>query len=112
MALTDAKIKATKLEGGKKVQTFADSFGLYLFINKSGKYWRLKHRYDGKEKSLPLVSTLKQARDARQAAKEQIKAGVDPSQAKQPPLRVWLMNGLKSKPHHGQHPPTKAPWHG
>jgi len=45
MALTDAKIKAVKLEGGKKVQKFADSGGLYLLINKPGKYLHLKYRH-------------------------------------------------------------------
>ncbi len=87
MALTDAKIKAAKLENGKKVQKLADSEGLYLLLNKSGKYWRFKYRIAGKEKTLSIgvypQVTLKQARDARNEAKEKIKNGIDPSQAKQ-----------------------------
>lgn len=87
MALTDAKIKAAKLENGKKVQKLADSEGLYLLLNKSGKYWRFKYRIAGKEKALSIgvypQVTLKQARDARNKAKAKIKNGIDPSQAKQ-----------------------------
>jgi len=87
MALTDAKIKAAKLEDGKKSQKLTDSEGLYLLLNKSGKYWRFKYRFAGKEKALSIgvypQVTLKQARTARNEAKEKIKNGIDPSQAKQ-----------------------------
>jgi len=87
MALTDAKIKAAKLENGKKVQKLADSGGLYLLINKSGKYWRLKYRYGGKEKTLSIGTypeiKLKKAREARDSAKKLLKKHIDPNQAKQ-----------------------------
>lgn len=86
MALTDAKVKAAKLEDGKKTQKLADSGGLYLLLNKSGKYWRLDYRYAEKRKTLaigiyPTVS-LKKARKAREAAKELISNNIDPNQDK------------------------------
>lgn len=61
-----------------------DSGGLYLFVTTKGvKSWRLKYRHGGKEKLLvlgryPQVS-LKDARAARERAKEVLAAGRDPS---------------------------------
>ncbi|MDX8384700.1 MAG: tyrosine-type recombinase/integrase [Ghiorsea sp.] len=86
MALTDAKAKTVKLEEGKKQQKLADGGGLFLLVNKSGKYWKLDFAYGGKRKTLsvgvyPQVS-LKQARAAREQAKTQLTKGVDPCQAK------------------------------
>jgi len=86
MALSDVKAKATKLEQGKKQQKLADGGGLYLLVNKSGKYWRLKYRFGGKEKTLsigtyPQVS-IKQARKAREQAKDLLKEGIDPNYEK------------------------------
>jgi len=87
MALTDAKVKAAKLPSDKKQIKLADAGALYLLVNKSGKYWRLKYRFAGKEKTLsigvyPTVS-LKKARQAREVAKEQLFEGIDPNHAKQ-----------------------------
>ena len=85
--LTDPKVKAAKLADGKKVQKLADGEGLYLLLNKSGKYWRFKYRFGGKEKTLSIgvypQVTLKQARKARKEAKRLLERHIDPSQAKQ-----------------------------
>jgi len=35
--LTDAKVKAAKLNEGQKQSKLTDSHGLYLLVNKSGK---------------------------------------------------------------------------
>ena len=61
-----------------------DGGGLYIEIVPSGsKWWRLKYRYGGKEKRLSLGTFpdtgLKAARDARDSARKQLAAGVDPS---------------------------------
>ena len=62
----------------------ADSLGLYLFVTKAGhKSWRMKYRFGKKEKRLvfgpyPEVS-LAQARRERDAARERLRAGVDPA---------------------------------
>jgi len=64
-----------------------DSQGLYLEVTPAGaRYWRLKHRYAGKEKRLglgvyPDVS-LATARKRREAARDLLDAGQDPSQAR------------------------------
>tara|TARA_R110001592_G_scaffold363291_1_gene683335 strand:- start:8582 stop:9409 length:828 start_codon:yes stop_codon:yes gene_type:complete len=85
MALTDPKIKQAKPKD--KDHKLSDSKGLYLLVTKAGsKYWRLKYRFLNKEKLLALGVypdvTLKQARKACDAAKEQLDQGIDPSQAR------------------------------
>jgi hypothetical protein len=53
---------------------------------KTSKHWRWKYRYDGKEKRLALGSypevSLASARRARDSAKDTLRAGSDPVQAK------------------------------
>jgi integrase len=62
----------------------ADSGGLYLFVTTKGhKSWRLKYRFDGKEKRLvfggyPDVS-LAEARGLRDDARKLLREGRDPS---------------------------------
>lgn len=57
---------------------------MFLLVNPNGsKLWRLKYRYDGKEKTLsfgayPDVS-LSQARLKREQARQQLAGGIDPS---------------------------------
>jgi integrase len=85
MALTDAKIKSAKPQD--KDYKLSDDGGLFLLVTKSGgKLWRLKYRFEGKEKSLsigsyPTVSLL-QARTKRDEAKKLLSEGVDPNAAK------------------------------
>ncbi len=80
--ITDMIARTTK-SSDKDIKIY-DSEGLLLLIKKSGgKYWRLKYRINGKEKQLaigvyPTVS-LKQARIARDQAKQLIREGRDPS---------------------------------
>ncbi len=51
MPLNDLRIKAAKPKD--KPYKLADSSGLYLLVQPTGaKYWRLKYRYNGKEKKL------------------------------------------------------------
>lgn len=84
--LTETAIKNAKPKD-KKFK-LSDAGGLFLEVAPSGgKHWRMKYRYDGKEKLLtignyPAVS-LKLARDARDKAKEKLGQGIDPSAAKQ-----------------------------
>lgn len=89
MKLTDTACKNAKpLEKPRKL---SDGAGLYLEIVPNGKpngskYWRLKYRFAGKEKRLaigiyPEVS-LKEAREKRDKARDLIRDGIDPSQAK------------------------------
>ena len=63
-----------------------DGGGLHLRVSATGhKSWRLKYRFDGKEKQLtfgpyPLIS-LAEARAMRDTAKRELLAGVDPAKA-------------------------------
>ena len=51
MPLIDIKVKTAKPKD--KDYKLSDEKGLFLLIKKTGaKYWRLKYRYNGKEKSL------------------------------------------------------------
>src|SRR5258706_12316697 len=82
MPLTDLAVR-TALPGAKTIRLF-DGGGLYIEIVPSGgKWWRLKYRYAGKEKRLSLGTFpdtgLKAAREARNNARKQLAAGVDPS---------------------------------
>jgi hypothetical protein len=82
MSLTDTEVCQLKFNGvARKV---ADEKGLYLLVTANGsKLWRLKYRFNGKEKKLspgqyPDVS-LKSARQKRDAARSDIANGIDPS---------------------------------
>jgi integrase len=84
--LTSIKIQAAKPQ--EKPYKLSDSGGLYLLVNPNKSlWWRLKYRFEGREKSLslgvyPHVS-LKQARSQRDEAKKAIASGVDPSAKRQ-----------------------------
>jgi len=89
--LSDAKIKALK-PTGKKYKT-SDFDGLYIEVTAKGsKIWRFKYRMKiekgrYKEKLLTIGHypefTLKNARAARDVAREQVAKGLDPSALKQ-----------------------------
>lgn len=80
--LTDTQIR--KAKPADRPYRLADSGGLFLYVTPAGgKHWRLRYRFQGKEKTLtfgpyPQVS-LAQAREARDAAKAVIREGLDPS---------------------------------
>lgn len=81
MPLTDVVVRNAK--PSEKAQRLFDGGGLYLEISPAGgKWWRLKYRFDGKEKRLSLGVypdvSLKEARDRRDAARKLLADGVDP----------------------------------
>ncbi|MFT0170957.1 tyrosine-type recombinase/integrase [Paraburkholderia mimosarum] len=81
MALTDTTIRNAK-PGDKPLKLF-DGGGLFLLIAPTGgKLWRLKYRFDGKEKLLALGAypdvSLKKAREHRDEARKLLADGVDP----------------------------------
>ncbi|HBR7812109.1 TPA: tyrosine-type recombinase/integrase [Klebsiella pneumoniae] len=85
MKLNARQVDAAKPR--KKAYKLADGAGLYLEVVPSGsRYWRMKYRFNGKEKRLafgvyPAVS-LAQARALRDEAKKKLAEGIDPSFAK------------------------------
>ena len=83
MALSDTAIRALKsVERNLKV---ADGQGLFLLVTPSGgRWWRLKYRFDGKEKLLSLGTYpdvgLKAAREQRDEARRLLASGIDPAE--------------------------------
>lgn len=110
--LTDTEVR--KAKPSDKPRRLYDERGLYLEVRPTtttiaAKWWRLKYRFDGKEKLLSLGTypdvSLAQARERRDQAREQIARGVDPSRARkeakasravalqrtlEPVTRAWL----------------------
>lgn len=83
--LTDKKIENAK--PAAKPQHLFDGEGLYLLVTPAGgKLWRLKYRFGGKPCLLSLGSypeiSLKEARERRQAARNQIANCINPSEAR------------------------------
>jgi integrase len=87
MALTDLAIK--RALPGAKIVKLSDGGGLQLWITPDGaKRWRIAYRFGGLQKTLavgvyPDIG-LKDARDAREAARKTLAQGQDPLQVKKP----------------------------
>ncbi len=82
MKLTDKVVRAAK--PGPKPRKLTDGLGLYLLVHSNGgKYWRLKYRVAGREKTLALGTypavKLATARRGCMEAREQLAQGIDPS---------------------------------
>ena len=85
MPLSDLQIKSAK--AGEKPQRLFDGGGLYIEISTAGgKLWRLKYRFDGKEKRLALGDYpsvgLKEARKRRDEARSLLSMDIDPGEVK------------------------------
>ena len=81
MPLTDTAIKNAKPQN--KPYKLADEKSMYLLVNPNGsKYFRLKYRFAGKEKLLPIGvypdTSLKMAREDRDNARALLAKGIDP----------------------------------
>jgi integrase len=84
--LTDVSVRSAKAK--TKPTKLFDERGLFLLVTPSGgKWWRLKYRFEGKEKLLSLGTypdiTLKLAREARDSARTLVAQGIDPSVQRQ-----------------------------
>jgi len=87
MPLTEIACKSAACPPDKPRARFSDSLGLYLeVLPNGGKYWKLKYRFNGKEKKLSIgvydTVTLKKARATRDAARVLLAGGIDPGQQK------------------------------
>ena len=86
MALTDTFIKNAKPNDTVAGVKHTDGGGMYLLIKSAGKYWRMGYRFAGKQKTLALgvypAVSLAKARQRREAARELLAEGIDPSAAK------------------------------
>ena len=81
MALNDMKIR--KAQTTEKPLKLFDGDGLFLFVTPhGGKLWRLKYRFEGKEKLLSLGTypeiTLADARERKDEARRLLAQGRDP----------------------------------
>ena len=85
--LTDAKCRTSTSEG-VGIRKLFDGDGLYLWVYADGrKYWRLRYRFDGKEKSLSLGVYpdvgLKEARTRRDVERKRLDNKLDPAVERQ-----------------------------
>jgi len=84
MPLTDTAIRNAKPQS--KQYKLTDEKGMYLLVNKAGKYFRLDYRFAGKRKTLALGVypdvKLVEAREKRDDARKMIANGVDPGQTR------------------------------
>lgn len=92
--LTDPRIKSAKPK--ERPYKLSDGAGMYLYVTPTGgRYWRLKYRFGGKEKTLALGVypdvTLARARKKRHAARELLDEGKDPGLAKKEAKRKEIM---------------------
>jgi integrase len=100
MAAMTAKEAATAQRQDKDYK-LSDEKGLYLLVTKTGrKYWRMKYRYLGKEKTLaigvyPDVS-LKDARVSRDEARKLLSQDIDPNESKQHAKQQAMMAAANS----------------
>jgi len=86
MALSDTALRNAKPT--EKPFKLYDERGLYLIVNPNGgKWWRLKYRLGGKERTISLGTypevTLAQARSKRDDARALVAGNTDPSQHRQ-----------------------------
>ena len=80
--LTNTALRAAKPK--EKPYKLSDGGGLYLLVNPNGsQWWRLKYRFEDKEKLLSLGVyphiSLQEARSQRDEAKKAIANGINPS---------------------------------
>jgi integrase len=97
-ALTATQIKTAKPK--EKDYKLFDGGGLFLLVTKrSSKLWRLKYKFDGKEKLLALGAypsiTLLKARELRELHKEELANGINPSEAKRENKQIENYEDIK-----------------
>ncbi len=95
MALTSKQIEAAKPKD--KDYKLSDGEGMFLLVKKSGsKYWRLKYRLLGKEKTLSLgvypQINLSTARIEKSKARLLLDQGIDPSAKKKADKKQVRLN--------------------
>jgi integrase len=96
MALTDTFVRTVKPTGAPAGDKYADGQGMYLLVKKTHRYWRMNYRFLNKQKTLALgvypAVSLALARRRRDAAREQLAAGIDPSDAKRADKAAKLLD--------------------
>lgn len=99
MPLTDLQVR--RAAPREKTYRIYDGRGMYLEVAPTGgKYWRLKYRFNAREKRLsfgvyPDV-TLAHARKKRDEARAMLADGIDPSQAKKEKKRLAQLSSANT----------------
>jgi integrase len=98
--LTATQIKQAKPK--EKDYKLTDGGGLYLLVTKSGgKHWKLKYKFEGKEKKLSLGAypdiTLFKARELREKNKQLIANEINPSDLKRETKEIQKQEAIKSQ---------------
>jgi hypothetical protein len=80
--LTEVEIK--KAKPASKPYKLSDAHAMYLLVNPDGsRWWRLDYRFESKRLTISLGTypdiSLRVAREKREAARTEIKSGIDPS---------------------------------
>lgn len=96
--LTATQIKTSKPKD--KDYKLTDGGGLYLLVTRAGgKHWKLKYKFDGKEKKLSLGAypsiSLSDARELRVLHKKDIANGINPSEVKKENKELQLQEDNK-----------------
>ena len=99
MALTFAAIKTAHPQA--KPYKLYDEKGLFLLVEpKGGRLWRLKYRFNGKEKKLAIGTYpeigLKEARDKRDQARSLLAGGVDPGHKKKTDKQTQVLRAANT----------------
>lgn len=97
--LPEVKVRTAK--GRDRPYKLSDGGGLYLLVNpNSTKYWRLKFRLHGKEKTLSLGVypgvTMAEAREEALKAKKLLREGVDPVIRRKQEKQTKIANTFKN----------------
>ncbi len=119
MPLSDTSVRMAKPR--PKSYKLSDGHGLYLEVAPSGsRYWRLKYRFQGKEKRLSFgvypVVTLARARDDALAARRLLHDGIDPAEHRRVQAQEALLAAANSfeavaREWHGIMKPQWTPHH-
>src|SRR5210317_1029802 len=98
MSLTDTAIRNAKPKD--KPYKMTDGRGLYLLVNKAGKYFRFDYRFAGKRKTLALGVypdiKLQEARDEHESARKLLRKDIDPSLHKKITKHIKTEQGVNT----------------
>ena len=98
MPLTDTAIRNAKPKD--KPYKLSDEKGLYLLVNKAGKYFRYDYRFNKKRKTLALGVypdvSLKEAREKNNEARKLLQDDIDPAQYKKETKSMRIVQAANS----------------
>src|ERR1700720_2046861 len=90
MTRATRRLSARKVETIRKPGYHADGEGLYLVVDRSGaRRWAFIYHTHGKRREMGLGRMgLKEAREAAEGVRRQIRKGIDPITAPRPPRSI------------------------